>query len=391
MDRSDVSIIGGGIAGIATALDLLDGGKSVLLLDRDEEGAFGGLARESFGGMFFVNSPVQRRQGIRDSAELALRDWQSFAEFGPEDDLAEGVGRGLRHALHRGCLSLGPPLRRELPARGELGRARRIPSRKFGAALPFVWGTGKGMAEALIGALRAHPNAGRLTLRFNQRVERLTLRGGRIDGAAGSMRRAARRSRSRPSRWWWPPAASMAAICRGCGRTGTRDWGTPPVVLLNGSHRFADGKLHDATADVGGVLTHLDQMWNYAAGVHHPRPRKAQARAVAGAAALGALAQLARRAHRAAASGLGLRHAPAGHRHLRAGAAIFLAAHEPADRAEGAGDLRRRAQSVDPRQEASWDFCAISCFGNRWLVQRDDRELPGFCHGRDRCPSWSRR
>jgi glycine/D-amino acid oxidase-like deaminating enzyme len=60
--RSDVLVIGGGIAGIATALDLLDGNKSVLLLDRDEDGAFGGLARESFGGMFFVDSPEQRRQ-----------------------------------------------------------------------------------------------------------------------------------------------------------------------------------------------------------------------------------------------------------------------------------------------------------------------------------------
>jgi predicted oxidoreductase len=88
-DRADVLIIGGGIAGIATALDLLDGdsGKSIILLDRDEETAFGGLARESFGGMFFVDSPEQRRQGIRDSSELALRDWLSFAEFGPDDDL----------------------------------------------------------------------------------------------------------------------------------------------------------------------------------------------------------------------------------------------------------------------------------------------------------------
>ncbi len=53
-----------------------------------------------------------------------------------------------------------------------------------------------------------------------------------------------------------------------------RDWGKPPAVILNGSHRFADGRLHDATAAVGGVVTHLDKMWNYAAGVHHPRPRK---------------------------------------------------------------------------------------------------------------------
>ncbi|HCN90829.1 MAG TPA: FAD-binding dehydrogenase, partial [Oxalobacteraceae bacterium] len=73
------------IAGIATALDLLDSGKSVVLLDRDEDALFGGLARESFGGMFFVDSPEQRRQGMRDSTELALRDWCSFAEFGPDD------------------------------------------------------------------------------------------------------------------------------------------------------------------------------------------------------------------------------------------------------------------------------------------------------------------
>jgi predicted oxidoreductase len=84
-ERYDVLIIGGGIAGIATALDLLDGGKTILLLDRDEQSAFGGLARESFGGMFFVDSPEQRRQGIRDSSELALRDWLSFAEFGADD------------------------------------------------------------------------------------------------------------------------------------------------------------------------------------------------------------------------------------------------------------------------------------------------------------------
>jgi len=78
LDRSDVLVIGGGLAGIATALDLLDANKSVLLRDRDEDSAFGGLARESFGGMFFVDSPEQRRQGIRDSCELAWRDWCDF-------------------------------------------------------------------------------------------------------------------------------------------------------------------------------------------------------------------------------------------------------------------------------------------------------------------------
>jgi predicted oxidoreductase len=274
MDRSEVLIIGGGIAGIATALDLLDGGKSVLLLDRDEEGAFGGLARESFGGMFFVDSPEQRRQGIRDSSELALRDWQSFAEFGAEDDWPKAwaeayVTRCTAHVyrwVRRFGVSFLPVV--NWVERGEFRPGNSVPR------FHIVWGTGKGLAEALILALRAHPNTGRLTLRFNQRVERLTLRGGRIDGAAGI---------DEKSGVPFEVGAEQVVVAAGGINGGDlarvrqnwhRDWGSPPHELLSGSHRFADGKLHDATTAVGGVLTHLDNMWNYAAGVHHPRPRK---------------------------------------------------------------------------------------------------------------------
>ena len=83
--KTDVLIIGGGIAGITTALELLNLGKNVHLVDRDQEVNFGGLAKESFGGMFFVNTPQQRKAGIKDTPELALSDWMSVAEF-EEDD-----------------------------------------------------------------------------------------------------------------------------------------------------------------------------------------------------------------------------------------------------------------------------------------------------------------
>jgi uncharacterized protein len=275
MDRSDVLIIGGGIAGIATALDLLDGGKSVLLLDRDEEGAFGGLARESFGGMFFVDSPEQRRQGIRDSAELALRDWNSFAEFGAGDDWPKAwaeayVTRCTAH-VYRWVRRYGVSF---LPVVNWVERGEFLP----GNSVPrfhIIWGTGKRLAEALISVLRAHPNAGRLTIRFNQRVERLTMRGGRIDGAAGIDENGGAPFEVRAEQ-----VVVAAGGINGGDLSRVRQnwpgcWGTPPEVLLSGSHRYADGKLHDATASIGGVLTHLDKMWNYAAGVHHPRPRKA--------------------------------------------------------------------------------------------------------------------
>src|ERR1700744_2027903 len=185
MDQSDVLIIGGGIAGITCALDLLDSGKSVLLLDRDEEAAFGGLARESFGGMFFVDSPEQRRQRIRDSVDLALQDWISFAEFGSGDHWPRAWAKAYvsrcTDEVYRWVRRFGVSF---LPVvnwveRGEFQPGNSVPR------FHVCWGTGKRLAEALIAALRGHRNAKRLTLRFDRRVERLITLGGRIVGAAG--------------------------------------------------------------------------------------------------------------------------------------------------------------------------------------------------------------
>jgi predicted oxidoreductase len=273
LSDSDVLIVGGGIAGIATALDLLDGGKTVTLLDRDGENAFGGLARESFGGMFFVDSPEQRRQGIRDSSELAFRDWLSFAEFGAGDHWPSAWARAyvercteqIQRWVRRHGVSFLPVV--NWVERGEFRPGNSVP--RFHVA----WGTGRGIADALIAALRGHKNASRLAIRFNARVERFVLRGGRIDGAAGIDEHDGTPFEAR--------AAQVVVAAGGINgnldrvrQNWHRDWGKSPDALLNGSHRFADGALHDATAAVGGVLTHLDRMWNYAAGVHHPKPRK---------------------------------------------------------------------------------------------------------------------
>ncbi|MGE0288920.1 MAG: FAD-binding dehydrogenase [Bradyrhizobium sp.] len=272
-DRSDVLIIGGGIAGIATALELLDGNKSVLLVDRDRESAFGGLARESFGGMFFVDSPEQRRQGIRDSADLALRDWTSFAEFGAKDRWprawAEAYVERCTADVYRWVRGFGVSF---LPVvnwveRGEFRPGNSVP--RFHVA----WGTGKGLAEALIAALRGHRNAGRLTSRFGCRVERLLTRGGRIEGAAGVNEESGAPFELRAEQVVVAAGGINGDLDR-VRQNWHRDWGRPPAELLNGSHRFADGRLHDAVVAAGGVTTHLDRMWNYAAGVHHPKPRK---------------------------------------------------------------------------------------------------------------------
>lgn len=271
--RSEVLIVGGGIAGITAALELLDSGKSVVLLDRDEEAVFGGLARESFGGMFFVDSPEQRRLGMRDSTELALRDWSSFAEFGPDDHWPRAWAEAYVHRctpdvrdwVHRHGVRFFPVV--NWVERGEFRPGNSLPR------FHMVWGTGKALAEQLIAALRSHVNAGRLTLHFGQRVEQVLLENGRVCGVQGS---------SEGSGVPFEARAEHVVVATG-GINGSldmvrkhwhADWHRPPETILNGSHRFADGTLHTAVAGVGGNVTHLDKMWNYAAGVHHPRPRK---------------------------------------------------------------------------------------------------------------------
>ncbi|MBK7280255.1 FAD-binding dehydrogenase [Candidatus Aalborgicola defluviihabitans] len=271
--RSDVLVVGGGIAGITTALGLLDSGKSVVLLDRDEEAVFGGLARESFGGMFFVDTPEQRRMGVRDSTELALRDWFSFGEFGADDHWPKAWAQAyvnrctqdVYHWVRQHGIGFFPVV--NWVERGEFRPGNSVPR------FHLVWGTGKRLAEQLIAALQSHANANKLTLRFGHRVEQLLLQDGRIGGAHGVEEK---------SGIPFEALAEHVVVATG-GINGSMemvrnhwhaDWHQPPETILNGSHRFADGTLHQAVQVAGGNLTHLDKMWNYAAGVHHPRPRK---------------------------------------------------------------------------------------------------------------------
>ncbi len=270
---AEVLVVGAGIAGIATALELLDHGRDVLMLDRDEEDGFGGLAKESFGGLFFVGSREQRRNRIADSPALALADWRSFAEFGPEDRFpklwaeayVERCIPDVYEWLRAGGIRFVP-----LPAWVERGDTRP------GNSVPrfhIVWGTGRELARKLIAALRSHPNRARFAVKFGHRVEALVAEGGRIIGCAGAHERDGVPFEARAERVVVAAGGINGDMAR-VKQNWHRDWGKPPEVILNGSHKYADGKLHDAVSAAGGRVTHLENMWNYASGVHHYRPRK---------------------------------------------------------------------------------------------------------------------
>jgi predicted oxidoreductase len=274
--QSDVVVVGGGLAGIVATLELLSTGKRVALLDRDREENFGGLAKESFGGIFFVGTPEQRRSKIQDSPELALRDWLSFGEFGRDEQaerwprrwaeayVNESVPEVYRWLKARGIGFLPLPLWVE---RGLHGGGNSVPR------WHVTWGTGHVLATQLIRTLEAHPRRAALTLAFDHRVEGLTTHGGRVSGCRGLTEDGGEAF----------VAEAGAVLVAAGGINGSlervrqhwhADWRTPPPTILNGSHRFADGLLHDAVQAAGGRLAHLDRMWNYAAGVHHWKPRK---------------------------------------------------------------------------------------------------------------------
>jgi len=272
--QSDVVIIGGGIAGIVTALECLDGGKSVTIIDRDTEENFGGLAKESFGGMFFVDTPAQRKANIEDSPERAFDDWCNFGELSEVDGLAYDWGKRYVERttpdVHDFIVPMGIGF---LPV---LNWIERGLTRKGNSVPRFhmVWGTGHELTTVLARRLKNHAQAGRLSLVFAKRVEELVTIDGRVSGCAGHDENTGEDFQ----------AEADAVVIAAGGTNGNddfirqywhADWGaTPPETILNGSHKFADGMLHDAAAKAGGRLVNLDRSWNYAAGIPHPRPRK---------------------------------------------------------------------------------------------------------------------
>jgi predicted oxidoreductase len=267
--KSDVLIIGAGIAGLVAAHECLDNGRSVTLVERHDEEHVGGLARWAFGGMALVGTPLQKRLGINDTPELALADWRSFAEFGAADAWPQEWARAyVEQSAERVFHWLRDKDMRFMPAvnwveRGDFGPGNSVPR------YHILWGTGVGLVERFLELLAAHPHRDRLHYVFGCRVDELIEEGGRIAGCNGEIEASGERREFR---------ADHVIVATG-GINGNLQkvrehwyWDRVPDEILNGSHPYCDGHLHDVVASQGGNVTHLENMWNYAAGIPHPQP-----------------------------------------------------------------------------------------------------------------------
>lgn len=274
--RADVVIVGAGLAGIVTALELLESNLKILLIDRDSAENFGGLAKESFGGILLVDTPEQRRAKIQDSPERALADWLSFGGFGKNPEKEFWPRQWAEHYLNENNEKISRWLRgfgiSFLPLPMWVERGLEVQ----GNSVPrwhVTWGTGFYLATRLIEVLNAHPKRANLQLLFAHKVDTLTQSGGKISGVSGQ--------REDNQAAFCAEAAQVVIAAGGINgslervrQNWHRDWGQPPQTILNGAHKFADGTLHDAAARHGANITHLHNMWNYASGIHHWQPRK---------------------------------------------------------------------------------------------------------------------
>jgi uncharacterized protein len=273
----DVIVVGAGLAGLVSTLELLRSGHTVLLLDRCRPEQLGGLAREAFGGMFMVDSPEQRRSRIPDNERLALEDWLRIADFDEGDAWPR---RWAEQYVVRARDDVGAWLReigvRFFPVvnwaeRGNFGDGNSVPR------FHLTWGTGKALVEAVWGAIESHPRRGALDLRLRSRVTRLISEEGRIVGARVAAEESERADE-------YEVRATKAVVIAAGGIGGNldlvrREWptsrlGVAPEKLLMGSHYYADGAMHEEVSRLGGNVTHLSRMWNYADAVRHPKPQR---------------------------------------------------------------------------------------------------------------------
>ncbi|RMB80038.1 FAD-binding dehydrogenase [Streptomyces shenzhenensis] len=287
---ADVIVVGAGLAGLVAAHELTSRGRRVALVDQENAANLGGQAYWSFGGLFLVDSPEQRRLGVKDSFDLAWNDWQGSARFdrlADEDSWAVRWARAYvefaagekRSWLQGHGISLLPTV--GWAERGDLradGHGNSVPR------FHIAWGTGTGVVEPFARHARQASRDGLLTFHHRHRVDELVVEAGQATGVRGTVLapddapRGVASSRDRIGDF---ELTAQAVIVTSGGIGANHDivrrfWperlGTPPAHLVTGVPAHVDGRMLDISAAAGARLVNRDRMWHYTEGLHNWDP-----------------------------------------------------------------------------------------------------------------------
>ena len=284
----DVIIVGAGLAGLVAAAELIDANRRVVILDQEPESSLGGQAFWSFGGLFLVDSPEQRRLRIRDSRALALEDWRGTAGFDrPEDmwprrwaeayiDFAAGEKRAWLH--QRGI--------RFFPVVGWAERGGALAT-GHGNSVPrfhITWGTGPGVLAPFVRRVLEARDRGLVDIRYRHRVSHITVTNGVVDGVQGEILAPTAAARGEPSSRevvgdFELHAQSVIVTSGGIGGNHElvrRHWptrlGPAPARMLSGVPAHVDGRMLAITEKAGGRVINRDRMWHYTEGIQNWNP-----------------------------------------------------------------------------------------------------------------------
>lgn len=284
----DVIVVGAGLSGLVAATEATDTGRKVLLIDQEPQSNLGAQAWWSFGGLFLVDSPEQRRLGIRDSVELARQDWWGTAGFDrPEDHwprawaeaYVDWAAGGKRAWLHELGIRFFPVVGwAERGGHGASGPGNSVPR------FHITWGTGPGLVEPFANKALAAVSSGLLTVRFRHRLDSLVVRGGAVTGGQGQVLAPSNSPRGQASNRQevgdFEYLAPAVVLCTG-GIGGNVEkvraaWperlGDPPARMISGVPAHVDGRGLDIGAAAGGHLINGDRMWHYTEGIMNHGP-----------------------------------------------------------------------------------------------------------------------
>ncbi len=287
-DRVDAIVVGAGLSGLVAATELADAGRSVVILDQEPEQNLGGQAFWSLGGLFLVDSPEQRRMGIRDSLDLAWQDWLGTAGFDREEDhwprlwaeayvaFAAGEKRSwLRQMGHRIFPIVGWAERGGGSATSHGNSVPRFHT---------TWGTGPGVVEPFERRAREAEKSGKIRFLWRHRVDNLVRTGSAVTGVAGTILKASTALRgeetSRTPAGDFELNAPIVIVASG-GIGGNHDlvrqmWparlGRPPAFMVSGVPKHVDGRMIGITRAAGGQVINRDRMWHYTEGLRNWNP-----------------------------------------------------------------------------------------------------------------------
>lgn len=287
-EETDVIVVGAGLSGLVAASEIADAGKRVIVVDQEGEQSLGGQAFWSFGGLFLVDSPEQRRLGIKDSFDLAMQDWLGTAGFDRDEDFwprqwadayvafAAGEKRAWLRAMgHRIFPVVGWAERGGYDA---MGHGNSVPR------FHVTWGTGPGIVEPFERRAREAVRSGRLSFRFRHRVDALSITNGTVDGVGGAILAPdnVERGKSSSRNVVGEFALKAQAVIVASGGIGgnhelvRQNWpkrlGAPPKFMISGVPEHVDGRMIGITEKAGARLINRDRMWHYVEGIQNWSP-----------------------------------------------------------------------------------------------------------------------